>query len=282
MKISQAFNEYIRDYLSIKSVHKNVFATFRTTRDFFVEIVGDKDIESISFEDVSVFLSNVRTHRGYKRAINTSASYITCLRTILRYWKLRGMNVIEYSLIPIPKREPRVPSFLTEEEVSKMISCAESYRDKAVISILYGSGLRISELKNLNRDIIKYDSYSVIGKGSKARICFLDVRTREYLSKYLKRRRDGSEALISSRTGERLGVQTIRYIVEHTAKEAGIAKKVTPHTLRHSFATNYMRNNGNIRSLSAMLGHANIQTTTIYTHITNNDLRREYMRYHTC
>ena len=282
MKISQAFNEYINMYLKIKGSHKNVIYYYATTSDYFCEIVGDKQLKDIDYDDISLFLTNIRTHRGTKRSVNTSISYIICLRNVIKYWHAREETKLNYQLIPLPKREVRVPSFLTADEVSDMIKACDSVRDKAIISILYGSGLRISELSSLNRDIIRFDSYSVIGKGSKARVCFLDVRTKKYLSKYLESRTDDSQALIVSKLGKRMCNQGIRDIVEYSAVKAGITKKVTPHTLRHSFATNYMLNDGNLLSLSSMLGHSSIQSTTIYTHITNRDLRREYMRHHTC
>ena len=163
-----------------------------------------------------------------------------------------------------------------------MIDNAFSLRNKFVISLLYSSGIRLSELLSLNRDSIKNKSFTVIGKGKKRRLCFIDDRTEKLMDEYLKSRDDDSPALIVSNIyKDRMSPTNIQLLIRNSAKRAGIERRVTPHMLRHSFATNFTRNNGNIRYLSRLLGHSDINTTMIYTHVVDNDLYKQYFLYHT-
>jgi site-specific recombinase XerD len=152
----------------------------------------------------------------------------------------------------------------------------------AIISMLYATGIRVSELCNLDRtDIKEQNSFTVVGKGGKARLCFFDDRTRCYLNAYLQLRSDDKEALfISTHNDLRITPGNIQEIFRRTWKRAGLSSPVHPHTLRHSFATNLLRNNANIRYVKDMLGHASLDTTMMYTHVVDEDLRRVYMAHH--
>lgn len=280
MKISVAYMRYINEYLEIKGVDFNQITHYKAAARLWCEIVGDKEIADISMEDIAKFSSGLKTY-GRRRGNNTVAYYIKELRVVLRYWRIRGEKVLDSEIIPIPKREPNTPSFLSKEEVDLMIKSSSILRTKFVISLLYSSGLRVSEVKKLNRDSIVNRQFTVIGKGKKERLGFIDARTEQYMIKYLSSRQDGSVALLVSAQGERLSVSTIQLIVKNAARRAGITKKVSPHTLRHSFATNFISNDGNIRHLAILMGHNSIETTATYTHLVNNDLMREYCLHHT-
>jgi site-specific recombinase XerD len=169
-------------------------------------------------------------------------------------------------------------------------------RDQAIIELLFSAGLRVSELTNLNRDHINLnkDEFSIRGKGSKLRIVFLSEEAKSALHQYLAKRIDVDEALFisfpkkglvnkknSERETLRLTPRTIQRLIKYYAKKAGIMKDVHPHTLRHSFATDLLINGADIRSVQAMLGHASITTTQIYTHITNERLKEVHQSYHT-
>ena len=281
MKISTAYLRYVTEYLEIKGVDMNQIIHYRASARLWSEIVGDKELADITMEDVAKFTSGLRTY-GQHRGTNTVVYYIKELRVVLRYWRLRGEDVIDSDIIPIPKREPNTPSFLSKNEVNMMVKKSRSIRTKFVVSILYSSGLRVSELRSLNVDSIKNRQFTVIGKGKKERIGFIDARTEKYMELYLSKRKHPSEALITAAGGNRASVSTIQLIIKNAAIRAGLRKKVTPHTLRHSFATNFISNNGNIRHLAMLMGHNSIQTTAQYTHLVDNDLRREYLKYHTC
>ena len=279
MRISQAYHRYIREYLEIKGVDFNQITHYKAAARLWCEIVGDIELSEITLEDVRKFSIGLKTY-GRHRGTNTVAYYIKELRVVLRYWRLRGEDVLDSDIIPIPKREPNTPTFLPKDEVELMIKSSDLIRTKFVISLLYASGIRVSELVSLNRDDMLADSFTIIGKGKKRRICFLDARTKKYMELYLSGRRDRSEALITTSEGNRASKSTIQLVVRNAAERAGIKKKVSPHTLRHSFATNYIGNDGNIRHLAVMMGHNSIQTTAQYTHLVDNDLMREYRKFH--
>jgi len=281
MRISEAYIRYVREYLEIKGADLNQITHYKASARLWVEIVGDKELSKVTMEDVAKFTSGLKTY-GQHRGTNTVAYYIKELRVVLRYWRLRGEKVLDSDIIPIPKREPNTPSFLSKEEVNRMIKSSHLIRTKFVISMLYSSGLRVSELKSLDRCSIVDRQFTVVGKGKKERIGFIDARTERYMEKYLSMRKDTSEALIVTSEGNRASVSTIQFIVRNAAKNAGITKKVSPHTLRHSFATNFVSNDGNIRHLAMLMGHNSIETTAQYTHLVNNDLMREYKLHHTC
>lgn len=281
MKLSESVRRYEEEYLSIKGVDKQQLFHYRALGRFWCEIMGDTDIEAITIQDVAEFRSKFQTY-GRHRCNNTVHNYICNLRMVLKYWKRRGLDVLDYTIIPAPRKDPVIPPFLTAEEVDKMIASTDIIRTKFIISLLYASGVRVSELVQLNRDTIKDGMFTVIGKGRKPRICFLDERSEFYMEKYLSTRKDRLDALIITKDGTRASASTIQLVIRNATEKAGINKKVSPHTLRHSFATNYVSNGGNIRHLADLLGHASLNTTAHYTHIVNNDLMREYRAYHTC
>ena len=280
MKISEAYSRYINEFLLVKGVDKNQLFHFKACQRYLCEIVGDKEISSLDMNDISKFQGELRTY-GRHRCQNTVHNYISNIRVVLKYWRCRGEGCLDYNLIPTPRKDPVVPAFLGANEVQKIIDSTDIIRTKFIVSILFSSGIRVSELIQLNRDSIRDGSFTVIGKGRKLRICFIDARTEFYMKKYLFSRQDRLDALIITKDGTRASASTIQMIIRNATAKAGINKKVTPHTFRHSFATNFIENNGNVRYLSTLLGHANISTTAHYTHIVNGDLKAIYQKHHT-
>lgn len=166
-----------------------------------------------------------------------------------------------------------------------------SLRDKAILELLFSAGLRVSELTSLNRDSINFDrgEFSVRGKGKKLRVAFLSKTAKKALREYLKERKDMEEALFirlntlqnkKSDCEKRITARSVQRMIKKYAKQAGIMKKVTPHTIRHSFATDLLFNGADIRSVQSMLGHSNISTTQIYTHITDQRLKDIHKEFH--
>ncbi len=168
----------------------------------------------------------------------------------------------------------------------------KSLRDKAILELLFSTGLRVSELCDLPRELnLNSDEVSVRGKGEKVRVVFLSETAKKAVKKYLDKRDDMDDALfVQIRTGNnklakdkgtlRLTPRSIERIIKHYAIKAGISKKVTPHVIRHSFATDLLRNGADLRSVQMLLGHANIGTTQIYTHITDSELRNVHKKFH--
>lgn len=278
MLISQAFDSYQKNYMAIRHQSIRILETHEVCKRSLIYTIGDKDMADISIADVSKWIKELQKHR----CLNTVRNYITRLRVVADYMALLDVPSIKTALIPIPKREPTIPAFLTAHEVEEMIDCSYSVRNAFVISLLYSSGIRLSEMIQLNRGQIVDRSFTVIGKGKKARLCFIDRRTQRLMRQYLRTRTDRCDALIvSEQHKERMTPTNVQLLVKNSAKRAGINKKVTPHTLRHSFATNFLKNNGNMRYLSAMLGHASMDTTMMYAHVVDNDLKAQYEKYHT-
>jgi len=277
MLISQAFDSYQQNYMAIRHQSIRICETHSVCRRWLIETVGDKDMADLTVDDISSWVREMRKNR----CTNTIRNYVIRLRVVAEYIDLLGVPTIKAALIPVPKREATIPAFLTANEVKSMIESSYSLRNAFVISLLYSSGIRLSELIRLNRGQIVDRRFTVIGKGDKPRLCFIDRRTEQLMEDYLATRADNSEALIvSAQNKARMTATNIQLLVHNSAVRAGITKHVTPHTLRHSFATNFIKNNGNIRYLSTMLGHASVDTTMVYTHVVDNDLQRQYEKYH--
>lgn len=285
MKISEAFDLYKQNYMELRRYSRRVIEHHDYVKKRFIELIGDKDIKKITIEDISRFANDMEYGKFHGKIIVRSPNSRRCdmqrIKGVFKYLNLTGVKCLNYQLIIVPRYETTHRDFLYEDEVNKMIEHAYSLRNKFIISLFYSSGIRLSELIQLNRDSIQNRHFTVIGKGNKERICFIDERTEILMEEYLKSRRDKSSALIiSGLYKERLSPTNVQLIIRNSAKRAGIEKKVTPHVLRHSFATNFIRNNGGVRPLSILLGHSNLNTTMIYTHIEDNELKSYYERFH--
>lgn len=277
MKISEAFVLYHQDYMVIKSNSQRMVETHSHAARTLCETIGDKDIENFTIEDLGRWAKKIS--KG--RCQNTVRNDLTRLRQVLKYLNLRGIEVLNPALVPIPKRIDTTPEFLSAEEVEAMINCAYSLRNKFIISLLYASGIRLSEMLSLDRGQIRERKFSVVGKGGKARLCFIDERTEELMSEYLRSRNDHSRALIVTNLHkERMTPTNVQLVIKNSAERAGIDRHITPHTLRHSFATNFLKNGGDIRYLQILLGHASVATTMRYTHVVDCDLEEKYRKYH--
>lgn len=278
MLISEAFNIYRDDYIRLKNQSSRTEEMHEACKRHFLAYISDKPIKDVTIADIRHW----REHMSKGRKPNSVRIYVIRLRAVIRYLNIRGIECIDVRLIPVPEREATVPVYLTEAEVNAMIESAYSVRNAFVISLLYSSGIRLSELIALNQGQIVDRRFTVIGKGRKPRLCFIDERTERLMDEYLESRQDHNSALVVSvENKQRMTPTNIQLLVRNSATRAGITKKVTPHTLRHSFATNFLRNNGNMRYLSAMLGHASLDTTMMYAHVVDADLQKQYEKYHT-
>jgi site-specific recombinase XerD len=190
-------------------------------------------------------------------------------------------------VIELAKTGSRDIDPLSGSELKRFLDSAEdSLRDRSMLELFFSTGLRLSELCSLNRDIdLTKDEFSIRGKGDKVRVVFLSDRAKEKLHDYLKSRKDMAEPLFASESfnetsDARLTPRSIQRIVKYYATKAGISKTVTPHVLRHSFATDLLSNGADMRSVQMMLGHANIATTQVYIHVTDKQLREVHKKFH--
>lgn len=286
MKLSEAFDLYIK-FAIMQNQSERVVEHSEYIKRRMIKLLGDIRINKLSLNDIHRWRNNMAYKRlpdgtTIKRAANSLRTDVIRLRAMLKYMKSIGEKCLNYELIPIPKREDVERDFLYEDEITAMIENAYSLRNKFIISLLYSSGIRLSEFIQLDRNSIKERSFTVIGKGKKMRLCFIDQRTELLMQSYLKTRKDNCPALVVSNIyKQRMTASNVQLLVRNTAKKAGIDKHVTPHVLRHSFATNFIKNNGGIRPLSELLGHRSLDTTAIYTHMVNNELEKQYAKFHT-
>lgn len=228
----------------------------------------------------------------------TQAYHLIALRGFLKYLARREIKSLDPSLVDLPKIIRKQVTFLHYDEVEDMLeqidtSTESGLRDRAIIELLYSGGLRVSELVGLNRDSINLErrEFMVRGKGSKDRPIFISEACADRVSDYLDARTDSLPALFlnnsrntqavdTSGNYRRMTARSVERIVEKYARLAGITKHVSPHTLRHSFATDLLMNGADIRAVQSMLGHADISTTQIYTHVTDAHLREVHEKFH--
>ncbi len=228
----------------------------------------------------------------------TQNYHLIALRSFLKYSIKRDVPVISPDKIDLPKAESRSIKFLERDQVDRLlnmpdISTPEGLRDKAIMETLFSTGLRVSELVRLNRDTVNFErkEFGVIGKGRRARVVFLSDGAIEWLQRYLSDRRDASIALFVRYSGKtpnpeiideslRLTARSVQRLVEKYVHKARLPVKITPHGLRHSFATDLLHGGADLRAIQEMLGHKNVSTTQIYTHITNPQLKEIHEKFH--
>lgn len=221
----------------------------------------------------------------------TQNYYMIALRAFLKFLRKRDISAISPERIELAKLPERELDLITPAELHRLLAAAQGSelaqkRDTALLELLFSTGLRVSELCALNNDLdLSQDSFSVRGKGDKVRVVFLSETAKKAVNTYLKARKDMEEALfvnqpVGKRSPNRLTPRSVERIMKTYAAKAGITKKLTPHVLRHVFATDLLNNGADIRSVQQMLGHASINTTQIYTHITDSRLRDVHKKFH--
>lgn len=277
MTISDAFHVY-RQVSVFKNQSPKTEEHLMIVCKLLIAFFGDTEIEKLNFD----LIRRWKTAIAKTRSQSTVRGYVIKLRVVLKHCQKLGLNVVDPELIPVPQRPDTVPSFISSDEVTLLIKASLRLRAKAIIALLYASGIRISELCSLDRGQIQDRSFTVVGKGGRARLCFIDERAEKYINQYLEKRTDNNPALFISQTGARISPTNIQLLVRTSAVNAGLkGKHITPHTLRHSFATNLLRNNTNMRYVQVMLGHKDLNTTAMYSHVINPDLREQYVKHHT-
>lgn len=224
----------------------------------------------------------------------TQNYYLIALRAFLKYLRRQNIRSLDPERIELAKVGGRDLDLMTAGELDRLLKAPagnslQALRDRAILELFFSTGLRVSELCSLNADIdLSRDEFSVRGKGDKVRVVFLSPAAKKAIAEYLKKRGDMGEALfVSSAKGfakkmdaRRMTPRAIELMVKHCAVKAGITRKVTPHIIRHSFATDLLENGADLRSVQALLGHANIATTQVYTHVTDKHLREVHRAFH--
>jgi len=307
-KSESILTRYIEDFLEYLEIERNCSRlTVRNYRHYlsrFLEWI-EKNEPKLKLADLSleminhyrVFLARFLTPRGEPLSRATQAYHIICLRSFFKFLIKRDIQCLTPEKIELPKTESRSLKFLSGEQVERLlnsvgIATVRQLRDKAILETLFSTGLRVSELTRLNREEIDLErgEFGVIGKGGRQRVVFLSKRAKEWLKRYWDKREDdwrplfihfgGSKDETDEGEKMRLTPRSVQRIVKKYIKAAKIAVKITPHGLRHSFATDLLMAGADIRAVQEMLGHKNIATTQIYTHVTNQHLKELYQKYH--
>ena len=263
------------------------------------EMIKPSDITPEVLRRFRLKLNRFSDNQNKERLSALTRSYhLIALRGFFKDLAKRGIKSLDPSLIDLPRAAKKQVTFLHFDEIERLLAeipldTESGLRDRAIIELLFSGGLRVSELCSLNRDSINLErrEFMVRGKGKKDRPIFIDKSTAECIEDYLNMRTDTLPALflnnsanqqIPSTSGDfrRLTPRSIERIVQKYTRLAGITKHVTPHTMRHSFATDLLMNGADIRSVQSLLGHANISTTQIYTHITDPHLKEVHEKFH--
>ena len=308
MDIYDLINDYL-EHLEIEAGRsRKTIDNYRLYLERFVEIsleitnkdsIGPKDITKDLLRKYRLKLNRYGSKNGEEDLkVITQAYHLIALRGFLKYLAKRDIKSLDPSLVELPKVIRKQVTFLHYDEVERMLEQIDTttesgLRDRAIIELLYSGGLRVSELVGLNRDSINLErrEFMVRGKGSKDRPIFISKSAADKVQDYLDARTDSLPALFlnnsrnlqavdTSGNYRRMTARSVERIVEKYARLAGITKKVTPHTLRHSFATDLLMNGADLRSVQSMLGHADISTTQIYTHVTDAHLKEIHDRFH--
>jgi len=302
-KLSFLIDDFLNDLIISKNRSPKTKENYGHYLERFLDFSGDIKPEKIALPLVNRYklhlskLEPVLTHK-------TKNFHLIALRAFLKYLAKNDIETLSAEKIELAKVPERTVDFLEIDEIEALFRAAESrepraegqelkrLRDLAILKTLFSTGLRVSELCALKKKRVNLErgEFMVRGKGNKPRLVFLSEEAKGAIENYLDQRTDNNEYLFVgltsslqidiSQKSEPITPRTVERLVQYYATKAGIVKKVTPHTLRHSLATDLLRNGADIRSVQALLGHSSITTTQVYTHITNQGLKEVYKRFH--
>lgn len=292
------------DFLEYLEIEQNrsqkTIANYHHYLTRLVDFAGDVEVSEITPDLIRkwrLWLNRLGTNTSDELQMSTQNYHLIALRSFLKYCAKRDIPALSADKIELARTKRKQVTFLSAEEVVRLlaepdINSVSGLRDRAILELLFSSGLRVSELVGLNRDHInlKRLEFMVRGKGQKDRPVFISEEAAAWVQKYLDARQDKSPALFARIGGHkkadtsgnylRLTARSVQRMVARYALMAGITKHVSPHTLRHSFATDLLMNGADLRSVQALLGHSNIATTQIYTHITDPHLKKVHEKFH--
>jgi site-specific recombinase XerD len=298
MDIATLKKRYL-EYLEIeRNRSSKTIENYNRYLDKFLNFAKVKKPEGITEEIVRqyrLYLNRLRSADGEALKKVTQNYHVIALRNFLKYLARNGIKSVSAEKIELGKQEDREVIFLEGDELERLLAAPEgdsvqSLRDKAILNLLFSTGMRVSELCSLDKDKIdlKRGEFAVRGKGSKIRVVFLSEKAIKEIKDYIDKRTDVDEALFiripknqAKEKDLRLTPRSIQRIVKKYSIKAGIiGKNVSPHTLRHSYATDLLQNGADIRSVQSLLGHSSVTTTQIYTHVTDKQLREVHQKFH--
>jgi len=298
------FTKAKTDFLEYLEIEQNrsqkTIANYDHYLTRLIDFAGDikvKDIDTELIRKWRLWLNRLGTNTSDELQKSTQNYHLIALRSFLKYCAKRDIPALTADKIELATARRKQVTFLTPEELNRLfvmpkLDTLPGLRDRALLELLFSSGLRVSELVGLDRDHInlKRKEFMVRGKGQKDRPIFISDAAADWLQRYLDKRGDTSKPLFARYSGSkkvdlsgnfhRLTARSVQSLVARYARLAGITKHVSPHTLRHSFATDLLMNGADLRSVQALLGHSNISTTQIYTHVTDPHLKAVHQEFH--
>jgi site-specific recombinase XerD len=297
------FSDYLAEFLDAMELERG--RSLKTIENYshylnrFYEYAGDIQVAKITDKTIAgwrKWLNRLQLDDGRSVSITTINYHLIAMRSFLKYLARQDIESLPPERIELAKAVRPQVAFLDAEEVARLVEAVSNKnlagkRDRAIVLLLFSGGLRVSELVNLNRDDVNTarGEFTIRGKGQKDRPVFLSELAAVALNDYLSARTDKDDALFihlahkkaeESPTTARLTPRSVQRIIERGRISAGITKRVTPHTLRHSFATDLLSHGADLRSVQELLGHANVATTQVYTHITNPKLKEVHQKFH--
>jgi len=298
-------SKHLRDFLIYLEVERGRASQTILNYEFyinrFIDWTDDPEVKNITSQmitDYRLYLNRLEDPQKGLLKKSTQNYHLIALRSFLKYLTKKEIKSLAPEKIELAKQGERNPVFLDAEDMDKFLQAPEQVdqdpilqiRDRAILELFFSTGLRVSELANLKKNDISLqrDEFSIKGKGDKIRVVFLSESAKHWLKKYLEERPDESEYIFirhdraanTTTIKKPITPRSIERMVKRYATIAGIAKNVSPHSLRHSFATDLLMNGADLRSVQSMLGHASITTTQIYTHVTNQQLRDVHQAFH--
>lgn len=305
---NSSLNDLIDQFLEYLEIEKNCSKLTIRNYKHYLEVFSEwlfstlpnkslKDLDIATVRKYRVFLANRTDAKGLTLKRITQNYYVIAVRSFLRFLIKNDYKTLEPSKIDLPKAVSRSLTFLDRDQVDRLVTMVdtseeEGLRDRAIVELLFSTGLRVSELVKLNHNQVNLErkEFGVVGKGGRARLVFISDRAVDWIKRYLEKRKDRfsplfirySGRVVEENNGEkmRLTARSVERIVKKYVRLARMPVDATVHTLRHSFATDLLSNGADLRSVQEMLGHKNISTTQIYTHITNKQLREVHEAFH--
>ncbi len=294
-------NNYLDKFISVLRIEKN--AATLTVNNYnkdiqqFLSFLAEAGLNQ-SLVDYRCLRRYLAMLKGYGYARSSVARKLAAVRSYLRFLKReKVLTENSWEIVSTPKREKKLPQFLYTDEVDSLLDASVhgsllGYRDLAILEMLYGAGLRVKELVDLNLSAVNLEEGFLLvrGKGRKERLIPIGGYARQAVAVYLNKSRpfllarsktkNDDGALFLNRFGDRLSDRSVRRLVGEYSRKAGQGSGVSPHVLRHSFATHLLNGGADLRAVQEMLGHASLSTTQVYTHVTKDELKKTYLRFH--
>ncbi len=294
---SDSMREYILNFLDEEELEKKysklTIDGYYRDLSMFLEYLNENSISSyngVDYKDIRLYINNLY---DLKYTNKTISRHISSLRSFFKY--LKKENIIDNNpmlLVSNPKLDKKLPKYLNFDDTERLLNAFDnkhfiSIRNSLILEILYSTGIRVGEITNIKvSDVsISNETIKVIGKGNKERIVYFGSRCKNLLNLYLKEsynklNKNNIDYLLLSKTGKKINEREIRTIVDEAAIISGIKIKISPHVLRHTFASHMIQDGADLRSVQELLGHENLSTTQIYTHLTNEKIRNVYLNTH--